>query len=170
MKSDGRTGSLIVTPSSGLTPFGFAFARGRLIVSEAAAGVAGESSVSSYAVSGEGLEVISGAVPDFGTAACWLVVTGNGSYAYTSNTGSGQVSSYRVRDDGTLRLLDATASDTSDTSLPIDMARSSDSRYLYVHLAGKRTVAVFRIQDNGALTRLQTISGLSRGAQGIAAR
>jgi 6-phosphogluconolactonase len=170
VKSDGRTGTLIVTPSSGLTPFGFGFSRGRLIVSEAAAGASGESSVSSYAVSDGGLAVISGAVPDFGTAACWLVVTGNGRYAYTSNTGSGQVSSYRVRDDGSLRLLDATASDTSDTSLPIDMARSSDSRYLYVHLAGKRAVAVFRIQDTGALTRLQTIGGLPRGAQGIDAR
>jgi 6-phosphogluconolactonase len=170
VKSDGRTGTLIITPSSGLTPFGFGFSGGRLIVSEAAAGGSGESSVSSYAVSDGGLEVISGAVPDFGTAACWLVVTGNGRYAYTSNTGSGQVSSYRVRDDGTLRLLDATASDTSDSSLPIDMARSSDSRYLYVHLAGTRAVAVFRIQDTGALTRLQTIGELPRGAQGIAAR
>jgi 6-phosphogluconolactonase len=170
VKSDGRTGSLVITPSSGLTPFGFGFSRGRLIVSEAAAGADGESSVSSYAVSDGGLEVISGAVPDFGTAACWIVVTGDGRYAYTSNTGSGQVSSYRVRDDGSLRLLDATASDTSDTSLPIDMARSSDSRYLYAHLAGKRAVSVFRIQDNGALTRLQTIGGLPRGAQGIAAR
>ena len=170
VRPDGRTGTLIVTPSSGLTPFGFGFARGRLIVSEAAAGVDGESSVSSYAVSDGGLEVISGAVPDFGTAACWIVVTGNGRYAYTSNTGSGQVSSYRVRDDGALALLDATASDTSDTSLPIDMSRSSDSRYLYVHLAGQRAVAVFRIQANGSLTRLQTIGGLPRGAQGIAAR
>ena len=170
VRPDGRTGTLIITPSSGLTPFGFGFARGRLIVSEAAAGVDGESSVSSYAVSDGGLEVISGAVPDFGTAACWIVVTGNGRYAYTSNTGSGQVSSYRVRDDGTLALLDATASNTSDTSLPIDMSRSSDSRYLYVHLAGQRAVAVFRIQANGALTRLQTIGGLPRGAQGIAAR
>ena len=170
VKSDGRTGTLIVTPSSGITPFGFGFSRGRLIVSEAAAGVDGESSVSSYAVTDGGLEVISGAVPDFGTAACWLVVTGDGRYAYTSNTGSGQVSSYRVRDDGRLVLIDATASDTSGTSLPIDMARSSDSRYLYAHLAGTRAVAVFRIQENGALTRLQTIGGLPRGAQGIAAR
>ncbi len=170
VRPDGRTGALTITPSSGVTPFGFGFARGRLIVSEAAAGVDGESSVSSYAVSDGGLEVISSAVPDFGTAACWLVVTGDGRYAYTSNTGSGQVSSYRVRDNGTLALLDATASDTSDTSLPIDMARSSDSRYLYVHLAGTRAVAVFRVQTNGALTRLQTIGGLPRGAQGIAAR
>lgn len=170
VRSDGRPGALVVTPSNGITPFAFGFARGRLIVSEAAAGVSGDSSVSSYAVSDGGLEVISGSIRDFGTAACWLVVTGDGRYAYTSNTGSGQVSSYQVRDDGSLVLLDATASNTSDPSLPIDMARSSDSHYLYVHLAGKRAVAVFRIATNGALTRLQTIGGLPRGAQGIAAR
>jgi hypothetical protein len=37
------------------------------------------------------------------------------------------------------------------------MARSSDSQYLYAHLAGTRAVAVFRIQTDGKLTRLQTI-------------
>jgi 6-phosphogluconolactonase len=170
VRSDGRPGTRIITPSSGVTPFAFGFSRGHLIVSEAAAGVDGDSSASSYAVTDGGLEVISGAVPDFGTAACWLVVTGDGKFAYVSNTGSGEVSSYRVRDNGALALLDATASNTSDTSLPIDMARSSGSTYLYVHLAGTRAVAVFRIQTDGRLTRLQTIGGLPKGAQGIAAR
>lgn len=168
--ADGRPGTRIITPSSGIGPFGFGFSRGRLIVSEAAAGVSGDSSTSSYAVSDDGLEVISGSIRDFGTAACWLIVTGDGRYAYVANTGSGEISSYRVRDNGTLSLLDATASNTSDTSLPIDMARSSDSQYLYAHLAGGRAVAVFRIQADGKLTRLQTIGGLPRGAQGIAGR
>jgi len=168
--ADGRPGTRIITPSSGIGPFGFGFSRGRLIVSEAAAGVSGDSSTSSYAVSDGGLEVISGSIRDFGTAACWLTVTGDGRYAYVSNTGSGQISLYRVRDNGTLALLDAKASNTSDTSLPIDMSRSSDSQYLYAHLAGTRSVAVFRIQTDGKLTGLQTIGGLPKGAQGIAAR
>ena len=98
------------------------------------------------------------------------MVTGDGRYAYVANTGSGEISSYRVRDNCTLSLLDETASNTSGTSLPIDMARSSDSQYLYAHLAGGRAVAVFRIQADGKLARLQTIGGLSRGAQGIAGR
>ena len=170
LKADGRPGTRIITPSSGIGPFGFGFSRGRAIVSEAAAGVSGDSSTSSYAVSDGGLEVISGSIRDFGTAACWLVVTGDGQYAYVANTGSGEISSYRVRDNGTLSLLDATASNMSDASLPIDMARSSDSHFLYAHLAGGRAVAVFRIQTDGRLTRLQTIGALPRGAQGIAAR
>jgi len=41
---------------------------------------------------------------------------------------------------------------------------------MYAHLAGGRAVAVFRIQADGKLTRLQVIGGLPRGAQGIAAR
>jgi 6-phosphogluconolactonase (cycloisomerase 2 family) len=37
------------------------------------------------------------------------VVTPNGRYAYTTNTGSGSISGYRIDRDGALSLLDATA-------------------------------------------------------------
>ena len=41
------------------------------------------------------------------TAACWVVVTMNGRYTYTTNTGSNSISGYRIGHDGSLVLLDA---------------------------------------------------------------
>ena len=93
MDEDGLAGQVVTHPSAGVTPFGFAFTRnGTLIVSEAA----GESSASSYAVSDDGLELISGAVPTQQTAPCWAVATKNGKYAYTANAGSGSISLFGV--------------------------------------------------------------------------
>jgi 6-phosphogluconolactonase len=172
IRADGQTASPTITSSNGLTPFGFGFdGRGHLIVSEAGGGLPEASSLSSYQLMpGAVLETISAAVPDFLTAACWIVVTGDRRFVYTSNAGSGEVSSYRLRNDGSISLLDSTASNTSDTSGPIDMALSNDSRYLFVHQAGRRAIAVFRIESDGRLTRLAGPTGLPFGAQGIAAR
>jgi 6-phosphogluconolactonase len=171
VRADGLTRSPSITPSSGLTPFGFGFdGRGHLIVSEAAGGLPEEASVSSYQLlAGDALEAISASVPNLQTAACWIVVTGNAQYAYTTNTGSGEVSSYRVMPDGSLSLLASAASDTGSLSFPIDMALSDDSRFLYVHQAGRRAIAVYRIEDDGSLDRRAGVVGLPFAAQGIAA-
>src|SRR5262249_28548199 len=42
---------------------------------------------------------------DCKTAACWVVVTRDGRFPYTSNTGSGNVSGYKVSFGDALRLL-----------------------------------------------------------------
>jgi hypothetical protein len=64
--------------------------------------------VSSYLVSANGaLQVVSPAVPTTETAACWVVVTNDGRFAYTANAGSGSVSGLAIAFDGSLRLLDA---------------------------------------------------------------
>src|SRR5439155_6480370 len=75
----------VTHPSSGMTPFGFAFnERGTLIVSEAFGGAANASAVSSYRLDRRGgLEVVSGSVPTTQTSACWLAVHRSGRYAYT---------------------------------------------------------------------------------------
>jgi 6-phosphogluconolactonase len=171
VRADGLTQAPSITPSSGLTPFGFGFdRRGHVIVSEAAGGLPEQASVSSYRLlAGDALEVVSGSVPDHQTAACWIVVTGDARYAYTTNTGSGEVSSYRVMPDGSLSLLDSTASNTGDLSFPIDMALSRDSRFLYVHQRGPRAIGIFRIRNNGTLDRQTGVGGLPFAAQGIAA-
>ena len=63
-------------PSNGVTPFGFSFnKRGVLIVSEAFGGTANASAVSSYALRKGALTLLSGSVPDFQSAVCWIVVT-----------------------------------------------------------------------------------------------
>jgi 6-phosphogluconolactonase len=100
--TDGVAGPPIDNVSNGLTPFGFAFdPRNHLIVSEATGGAPNAAAVSSYSASLSGtLTVVSGSVPDFQTAACWIVITNSGRYVYTTNTGSGAVSSYTLASDG----------------------------------------------------------------------
>jgi hypothetical protein len=69
----------------------------------------GRAAMSSYTVFGGLLNVVSGSVPDFQTAACWVVITNDGQFAYTTNTASGTVSSYNIGSDGTLTLLNSVA-------------------------------------------------------------
>jgi 6-phosphogluconolactonase len=170
---NGLPSAPIDNPSNGMTPFGFAFNNaGTLIVSEAVGGAPNQSTLSSYGASEDGiLNVISGSVPDFQTAACWVVTTNNGKFAFVSNTGSGSVSSYRVSgEDGTVTLVNSVAGDTGGGSGPIDMALNSSSRFLYVLVGGSQSVASFRVERNGNLTLLDTDGGLPVGAQGIAAK
>lgn len=160
--------------SIGTTPFGFAFGkRNQVFVSEAAGGAQDESSVSSYTVADDGtLEVISGAVGTTETAACWVVVSNDGRFAYTTNAGSGSVSAYRVAFDGRLQLLDRNGRTglTRRGSAPIDMALSNDGRNLYTLNSGNETISAFRVKDDGGLARLKTLTGLPASANGLAAR
>lgn len=170
--SDGVAGAPNPNPSNGLTPFGFAFdQRNHLIVSEAFGGAPNAAAVSSYTAALSGmLSVVSGSVPDFQTAACWIVITNSGRYVYTTNTGSGVVSSYTLDASAELTLLDSVAANLGAMSFPIDMALSNSSRYLYVHAAGLQTVNAFRVETDGSLTPIGSFGGLPFGAQGIAAR
>jgi 6-phosphogluconolactonase len=167
---DGVATGPVSQPSSGATPFGFAFnKRGVLIVSEAFGGTANASAVSSYVLRKGVLDLRSGSIPDFQSAACWIVATKNGKFAYTSNTGSNNISSYRVGRDGTLTLLEAIAAATG--AAPIDMTLSGNSKVLYALNAAARTIDVFRVDRwSGELTLLSSLSGLPAGANGLVAR
>ncbi len=57
-------------------------------------------------------------------------------------------------------------------SQPVDLALSSDGRYLYLLLRGTGAVAAFRIEGNGSLTSLGIVTGglpVADGASGLAA-
>jgi 6-phosphogluconolactonase len=158
-------------PSAGATPFGFAFdRRGHLIVSEAFGGAADASAVSSYGVEGGIIDPISPSVATTETAACWIVVTKNGRYAYTTNTGSGSISGYSVDHGGALALLDADGVTASTGPGPIDMALTRSSRVLYALNSGDGTISGFRVGADGSLTSIVGASGLSAAATGLAAR
>jgi 6-phosphogluconolactonase (cycloisomerase 2 family) len=158
--------------SSGLTPFGFAFSQqGTLVVSEAFGGAADASAASSYRLDGGALTVVTPSAPTTETAACWVAITGNGRYAYTTNAGSGSVSGYAVGPDGSLTLLDAGGQSglTGAGSGPIDAAFSHNSRYLYVVAGGADQIVVFRVGAGGGLTH-QGAVGIPATALGLAAR
>jgi 6-phosphogluconolactonase len=176
VNGDGTLNGPNVFSSAGVTPFGFSF-RGdeQIIVSEAFGGAVDSSAVSSYSVgSGGNISLISGPVFTTETAACWIVVTNNLKYTYTSNTGSGTITGYSINPAGELTILDAdgvTANIGTGTA-PIDMALSTDSRYLYCLNSGSHTISSLRVNGNGSLTaiNLSSVTGLPDGAWGLLAK
>ena len=170
---DGIASGPAVRTSNGVTPFGFAFdKRGHLIVSEAFGGAANQAALSSYNVSDESsdISVISPSVKDGQSAACWVVVTKNGRYAYTTNTASGSVSGYRVAQDGSLTLLgDGLTAVIGAGTGPIDAALSKSSQFLYVLNSGIGTVNGYRVEANGNLSSTGNVGGLPPGANGLVA-
>jgi len=171
---DGMATGPMTQDSAGIEPFGFAFdGRGRLIVSEAFGGTPNASATSSYHASQDGtIGVISASVPTHQTAACWVVVTDSGRYAYTTNTGSGTLSGYRIDHDGSLSLLnaDGVTGSTGAGSMPIDQDFSAGSRFLYVLTEGSHHVVGFRVNHDGSLTNVDSVGSLPPSAVGLAAR
>jgi len=165
---NGQTKGPLQVISRGTTPFGFAFGPGNsVIISEATGGVPMAATTSSYrTMTGDGLQPVSPAVPNNGTASCWVVVTG--STAWIVNTGSASISSYGVGNDGSITLARSVATSTGDGTVPIDAAASSDNRFLYQVLSTTGQIGVFGI--NGVtLAPLSLVNGLPLSAQGIVA-
>ena len=158
---DGLAGPPNVFASAGDVPFGFSFSkRNRLYVSEA-----GTSSASSYQVYPDGtLEVISPVVPNSQTGVCWLVVTKNGRYAYTTNAGTGTISLFDIDRDGTISY--GVSADAIDGV--IDEALSNNSRYLYALSSGAQEIFGFQVGSDGQLTKVEEID-LQTGSNGLAA-
>lgn len=156
-------------PSSGMTPFGFDISRmDVLVVSDAAGGAPGLSTVSSYIVGESGsLQPVTAALPTGETAACWVAVTRNGKYAYVANTASSTISSLGVGRDGSLTLLDAVAGSTPPGTPAIDLALSRNSSYVYALAGG--TISVFRVAAHGELRPVQVVTGLPASAAGLTA-
>ena len=75
--------------------------------------------------------------------ACWIVVTTNGRYTYTTNTGSNSITGYRIGSDGSLAILDADGKTADTGATPIDMALTKSSRLLYALAGGVRCVTAW---------------------------
>jgi 6-phosphogluconolactonase len=183
---DGLASGPNVQPSVGQTPFGFGFGkRGTLIVSEAFGGAPDASAVSSYHASRSGsLDPVTESALTTETAACWIALSPNGRFAYSTNTGSSTVTGFRVTRNGTLTILDSdgVTGQTAAGSSPIDAAfaydghgdddddRGGENNLLYVLSAGTNTITTFQQHRNGSLTSLGSVGGLPDGTVGLAAR
>jgi 6-phosphogluconolactonase len=169
---NGLPGAPIGNASSGMTPFGFSFDNNDfLIVSEAFALMPGQAAASSYSSDTAGvLSVVTGSVHNNQTASCWVVIPNNGMRAIVSNTASGTISTYNIDGNGMLSLANAVAANLGPKSAPRDMAMSVSSQLLFVQTEGGQSVTAFHIENNGALTLIDTVGGLPFGAQGIAAQ
>jgi 6-phosphogluconolactonase (cycloisomerase 2 family) len=170
---NGLPSAPIANASAGQTPFGFSFDhRGRMVVSEAFGGAVDASTSSLYEVGRDGiLRVLDGAVPTTETAACWIIISQDGRFAYATNGGSGSVSGFQIGSQGDLTLLDSDGRTgvAGPGTTPLDGAISRGGRYLYVLLAGTSEVGVFEVGADGGLTLSSTVAGLPAGANGMAA-
>ena len=170
---DGLPGPAVVNDSAGPTPFGFDFDRyGHLLVSEAAGGAPDASSLSSYEIQEDGtLVVLASAVPTTETAACWVEMSRNGRYAFTTNAGSSSISAFATGRDGSLMLTtaDGVAASTGAGSAPIDLALSTRGNYLFSLSAADGTIAAFRLIGNRELVPVPGVTGLPGTVNGLAA-
>jgi 6-phosphogluconolactonase (cycloisomerase 2 family) len=191
----GAAGPAVGHQSPTPNPFGFSFAgQNNLLVSDAGfvatpSGTATDpggspplpqdpsqffGSAASFKLSPSGGLTFKGDFPDGGRAACWLVVSKDGRYAFASNTlaspagspagigsGKGAISTFAISPHGRLTLLGQT--DASPGGFPGDEAVSSDGKFLYVLnpaiiFAPKPShIDVYRIGPGGSLTQIQSV-------------
>jgi 6-phosphogluconolactonase len=85
------------------------------------------------------------------TAPCWVEISHDGRYLFAVNTGSANISSYRINPDGSLVLIGSTA--ITGGGSDIDARLSPDGRTLSVTGAGGHFVSVFAV-NGGNLTEL----------------
>ena len=157
--------------SSGQTPYGFGFANGSVVVTEAFGGETGAAAASSYAVTDAGeLSLVSGSVGDTRSEVCWAVITNDERFAFVTNFGDGTVSSYEIAPDGGLTLRDPVAGSTRQGEKGVrDEALSSDGRYLYAIDADAQKLFAWSVDQSAQLTPIGEFDGLPDTVAGLAA-
>jgi 6-phosphogluconolactonase len=160
-------------PSSGATPFGFAFGKNNLlVVSEAFGGAANASATSSYDLKHDAFALITGSAPTTETAACWTAIDRKSNFAYVANTGSGTVTGYAISNQGSLTLLDADGRTgvTGPGTAPADLDFDASGQFLYVRNGGTGSISVFSMNRDGSLNTLTGIAGIPANSAGLIAR
>ncbi len=159
----------IVNPAlAGSVPFSFVVdRRGTVHVTDAGTG-----QISSYDVARDStVHLIASSASTGGAALCWNIQIGR--TIYGANAGSATLSSWSIGRDGSTTLTNPVA--TTTNAGPIDMAASSNDRFLYVQEAVAGTLGVYAVGPDGSLARIQTVTGLpafspaAAGMEGIAA-
>jgi len=111
--------------------------------------------ISAFSVSRNGNLTSIGAGPyaDNQTAPCWVEISHNGRYLFTTNTAVPSISRYSIAGDGTMTLLGSTALDPTTEKAPIDLRLSPGGHTLYVVDGGAATISAFHV-SGGSLTAL----------------
>jgi 6-phosphogluconolactonase (cycloisomerase 2 family) len=153
-------------------PFAVSFdSAHRLVVANA-----GDSSVSTYTVNADGtLDTITAGVEDGQAALCWLV--GTGDTFFGGNAGSSTISAFVVDTDGNATLTgtpDGVVAHTGGGSGgTIDLAITSDQRFLYAENSFAGSVEAYQIQPDHTLQLVDTQTGLPQfnghGMEGLVA-
>src|SRR5262249_48358556 len=132
LRDDGLAQPAQTIPSSGATPYGFGFAGGSLIVTEAFGGAVGAAAASSYSLDRDRPGPLSASIANTRSEVCWAAVSKDGRFVYVTNFGDGTISSYAIGEDGSLELLEAVAAWTNAGVKGVrDEAITGDGRFLY---------------------------------------
>ncbi len=158
-------------PSSGATPYGFDFADGSVIVTEAFGGEIGKAAASSYALDEPGhLAPISASIADTRSEVCWAATTKDGRFVYVTNFGDGTISSYEIQKGGKLELLEPVAGSTGIGEPGIrDEAITGDGRFLYAIDADHQRIFGWTVGGDGHLEPVGEFEGVPATVAGIAA-
>ncbi len=170
VNDDGLLGEPVDNASSGQTPFGFTFdRRDNLLVSEAFGGAQNQAALSSYGLNIDDLtlETVTGSASADQTAACWVVTSRNGRYAYVTNTGSGTVTGYSVGRTGVLERLNGDPVTGLTGGNPLDASVRANMMFVLTPRNGE--IVPFKIGHDGSLTREPSIFGVSTTAAGVVA-
>jgi 6-phosphogluconolactonase (cycloisomerase 2 family) len=164
VRGDGTLSETAVeNPSATPVPFAFTFdPRGRLVSGEAAM-----STVTTYTINANRTLANPQSQSDNQVALCWIVEARG--FFYVSNTGSNNLSGYRIDGSGRPTLIGPTGVVATTGEGPIDMATAAGGRFLYAQTGVAGTVEEFRVDDDGTLLRLGNVAGLPVGQEGIAA-
>jgi 6-phosphogluconolactonase len=168
----GHLGEPMMQPSSGPTPYGFAFtSRGGLIVTEAFGAQVGKAAASSYMIdAGGGLEPVSRSIGNGRSEICWAVVSRDDRYVFTTNFADGAVSRYAIGTDGSITLDQAAAGIAVDGQTGLrDEDLSRDGRFLYAIDADSGRVIGWAVGEHGALAPIGSWAGLPATVAGLAA-
>lgn len=159
VQADGRLSANPVRNASATpVPFGISFdPHGRLVIAEA-----GGSDVSTYGVHGNGALTSIASVPDGQAALCWITAA-NG-FFFGANAGSGSVSGFKVDASGHPTLIGSTPVGAG----AIDLDASRGGQFLYVQLGGAGAVNALKVNGDGSLTSVGTVSGAPK-MEGIVA-
>jgi 6-phosphogluconolactonase len=131
--------------SAGPGPFGMAEFGHNLLVTEAAPMMPGMSSISTYIVQDDGtLALVTDSLANDQSGTCWVQISPDRRFAYTTNTDSGTLSWYGLTEEGNAELIEGAAQ--APGAGPVDASLSRDGKYLYVLLGETGEVAVYQLE------------------------
>jgi hypothetical protein len=142
-------------PSQGPGPIGAEFRptnANQLYLSNAHGGP-NAGTISAFNVSNDGnlTSIGSGPFADNQTAPCWVEITHDGRFLFTTNTAVPSISRYSIGTDGSLTLLGTTATNAITEKGPIDLRLSPNGKDLYVVDGGAAAISSYTV-NGGSLT------------------
>jgi len=168
VREDGRLSDPVVTHRNGSALFGFDItAHNQPIVSET------QGALTSYALAASGaLTPITASISTAGAAACWVTITSDGRFAYTTNSASSTLAGFAIDAAGHLEPITpgVGTGDSGAGAIPIDLDHVG-SRFVYTLEAGQGNIGTFVIGEDGTLVARPDVAAgpAASGMQGLAA-